>query len=67
MEEESVEVGATDDVGIEIDNGIDEDVEGADDDAIKLDEATVTVVEVVVAIALDPVEAAFVNEPVTAT
>lgn len=60
MEEESVEVGATDDVGIEIDNGIDEDVEGADDDAIKLDEATVTVVEVVVAIALDPVEAAFV-------
>lgn len=67
IEEESAEVGAGDDDGIGIDDGMSEDVEGVEDDEVKLDETAVNVLVIVVSITTDPIEATFVNEPVTAT
>lgn len=60
MKEDSAEVGAADDDGMEMDDGIDEDIEDAEDDAIKLDEVIVVIVDVVIAMALNAIEAAFV-------
>lgn len=60
IEEESAEVGVGDDDGIGIDDEMSEDVEGVEDDEVKLDETAVNVLEVVVAITTDPIEAAFV-------
>lgn len=60
IEEESAEVGAGDDDGIGIDDGMSEDVEGVEDDEVKLDETAVNVLVIVVSITTDPIEATFV-------
>lgn len=60
IEDESADVRVRDDDGIGIDDGMSEDVEGVEDDEVRLDETAVNVLKIVVAITTDPIEAAFV-------
>lgn len=57
---ESAEVRVGDDDGRGIDDEMSEDVEGAEDVEVKLDETAINVLEIVVAVTTDPIEAAFV-------